>query len=93
MPVDPADVRKVVLEEKPGLTIDSPEAKRARAKLFGQWEMNYLSYNFAHDLKLPNSTGDPVAFLMYPQAETAEGRKDPLDPPAFKYEIASKELT
>jgi transglutaminase-like putative cysteine protease len=93
VPCDPADVRKVVLEEKPGLTIDDPIAKRARAKLFGQWEMNYLSYNFAHDLKLPGSSGDPVAFLMYPQAETAEGRKDPLDPAAFKYEIVSKEVT
>jgi transglutaminase-like putative cysteine protease len=92
VPVDPADVRKVILEEKPGLTLDDPIAKRARAKLFGQWEMNYLSYNFAHDVKLPSSTGDPVAFLMYPQAETAEGRKDPLDPPAFKYEIVSKEV-
>lgn len=93
VPVDPADVRKVILEEKPGLTLDDPIAKRARAKLFGQWEMNYLSYNFAHDVKLPGSMGDPVAFLMYPQAETAEGRKDPLDPAAFKYEIASKEVT
>jgi transglutaminase-like putative cysteine protease len=93
VPVDPADVRKVILEEKPGLTLDDPIARRARAKLFGQWEMNYLSYNFAHDVKLPNSTGDPVAFLMYPQAETAEGRKDPLDPAAFKYEIVSKEVT
>jgi transglutaminase-like putative cysteine protease len=92
VPVDPADVRKVVLEEKPGLTLDDPIAKRARAKLFGQWEMNYLSYNFAHDIKLPGSTGDPVPFLMYPQAETSEGRKDPLDPPAFKYEIVSKEI-
>jgi transglutaminase-like putative cysteine protease len=92
VPVDPADVRKVILEEKPGLTLDDPIAKRARAKLFGQWEMNYLSYNFAHDVKLPSATGDPVAFLMYPQAETVEGRKDPLDPPAFKYEIVSKEV-
>ena len=91
VPCDPADVRKVILEEKPGLTLDDPIAKRARAKLFGQWEMNYLSYNFAHDVKLPGSTGDPVAFLMYPQAETAEGRKDPLDPAAFKYEMVSKE--
>jgi transglutaminase-like putative cysteine protease len=92
VPVDPADVRKVILEEKPGLTLDDPIAKRARTKLFGQWEMNYLSYNFAHDLKLPGSTGDPVTFLMYPQAETVEGRKDPLDPAAFKYEIVSKEV-
>jgi transglutaminase-like putative cysteine protease len=92
VPCDPADVRKVILEEKPGLTLDDPIAKRARAKLFGQWEMNYLSYNFAHDVKLPGSTGDPVAFLMYPQAETTEGRKDPLDPATFKYEIVSKEV-
>jgi transglutaminase-like putative cysteine protease len=93
VPVDPADVRKVILEEKPGLTLDDPIAKRARAKLFGQWEMNYLPYNFAHDVKLPGSAGEPVAFLMYPQAETAVGRKDPLDPATFKYEITSRETS
>jgi transglutaminase-like putative cysteine protease len=93
VPVDPADVRKVVLEEKPGLTLDSPEAKRARVKLFGQWEMNYLGYNWAHDVKLPNSSAEPVAFLMYPQAETAETRKDSLDPASFKYQLTSREIT
>jgi transglutaminase-like putative cysteine protease len=92
IPVDPADVRKVVLEEKPGLTLADPAPQRARAKLFGQWEMNYLAYNYAHDVKLPNSTGAPVAFLMYPQCETAEGRRDSLDPPTFKYEITSREV-
>jgi len=30
---------------------------------------------------------------MYPQAETAEGRLDSLDPDSFKYEITSKEIT
>jgi len=93
VPVDPADVRKVILEEKPGLTLDSPEAKRARAKLFGQWEMNYLGYNWAHDVKLPNSSAEPVAFLMYPQAETADSRKDSLDPATFKYQLTSREIT
>jgi transglutaminase-like putative cysteine protease len=92
VPVDPADVRKVILEERPGLTLEDPVAKRARAKLFGQWEMNYLPYNFAHDLALPGSPGAPVAFLMYPQGETASGRKDSLDPATFKYEIVSKEI-
>jgi hypothetical protein len=29
---------------------------------------------------------------MYPQAETAEGRLDSLDPDNFKYEITSKEI-
>jgi transglutaminase-like putative cysteine protease len=93
VPVDPADVRKVVLEEKPGLTLDSPEARRARAKLFGQWEMNYLGYNWAHDVRLPGSGGEPVAFLMYPQAETADARKDSLDPSSFKYQLTSREIT
>jgi hypothetical protein len=30
---------------------------------------------------------------MYPQAETGEGRLDPLAPDTFKYEITSKEIT
>jgi transglutaminase-like putative cysteine protease len=94
IPVDPADVRKVVLEEPPtGRTLADPVAKRARAKLFGAWEMNYLAYNYAHDLPLPNSTGQPIAFLMYPQAETADGRKDSLDPGTFQYQITARELT
>ena len=93
VPVDPADVRKVVLEEKPGLTLSDPIAQRARAKLFGQWEMNWFAYNYAHDVKLVNSPGAPVPFLMYPQAETIEGRRDSLDPAAFRYQITVREIT
>jgi transglutaminase-like putative cysteine protease len=92
VPVDPADVRKVVLEERGGIPLDDPTTKKARAKLFGQWEMNWLGYNYAHDVKLINSKDEAVAFLMYPQGETGEGRKDSLDPDAFKYKITSREL-
>ena len=93
VPVDPADVRKVVLEEPPaGRTLDDPLVKRARERLFGAWEMNFLAYNYAHDLELPNSAGKPIGFLMYPQAETAEGRKDSLDPASFRYRITAREL-
>jgi transglutaminase-like putative cysteine protease len=93
VPVDPADVRKVVLEEPPGnRPLDDPMVKKARERLFGSWEMNWMAYNFAHDVSLPGSGGPPLGFLMYPQAETAEGRIDPLDPDNFKYEIASKEI-
>ena len=93
VPVDPADVRKVVLEEKPGgLPLTDPQVLKARAKLFGAWEMNWLAYNYAHDVRLPGSTGAPVAFLMYPQAETAEGRRDTLDPDRFRYTIKSREI-
>ena len=94
VPVDPADVRKVVLEEPPGnRSLDDDMVKKARERLFGSWEMNWMAYNFAHDVSLPESTGNPIGFLMYPQAETADGRLDSLDPDDFKYEITSKELT
>jgi transglutaminase-like putative cysteine protease len=93
VPVDPADVRKVVLEEKPGgLALDDPQVRKARAKLFGAWEMNWMAYNYAHDVKLHDSPGPPVAFLMYPQAETGEGRRDSLDPDQFRYSIRSREI-
>jgi hypothetical protein len=67
--------------------------KRARVRLFGSWEMNWMAYNFAHDLSLPGSNGAPVGFLMYPQAETTEGRLDSLDPDRFKYEITAREIS
>jgi transglutaminase-like putative cysteine protease len=93
VPVDPADVRKVVLEEPPpGRTLEDPVVQKARRKLFGAWEMNYLAFNYGHDLTLPGASSPPLAFLMYPQCETAGARKDSLDPAAFKYEITAREV-
>jgi transglutaminase-like putative cysteine protease len=92
VPVDPADVRKVVLEEKPGLTLKDDVVVAAREKLFGAWEMNWLAFNSGHDLKLPGSTGSRIPFLMYPQGENAAGRFDSLDPDNFRYKITSREL-
>jgi transglutaminase-like putative cysteine protease len=94
VPVDPADVRKVVLEEPPGqLSLSDPKVVAARKTLFGAWEMNWLAYNFAHDLALPGSSGPKVGFLMYPQAEVDGERLDALEPDAFKYVITAKEIT
>jgi transglutaminase-like putative cysteine protease len=93
LPVDPADVRKVMLEEPPGhRPVDDEMVKKARARLFGSWEMNWMAYNFAHDVALPGSSGPLVGFFMYPQAETAHGRLDSLAPDNFKYEIMSREV-
>ncbi|HXW56305.1 MAG TPA: transglutaminase-like domain-containing protein [Candidatus Cybelea sp.] len=93
VPVDPADVRKVVLEEPPGNRPLSDEmVSLARKRLFGSWEMNWVAYNYAHDVALPGSAGQPLVYFMYPQAETAEGRVDPFDPDNFKYEITSKQI-
>jgi transglutaminase-like putative cysteine protease len=92
VPADPADVRKVMLEEPPGhRPLDDEMVRAARARLFGSWEMNWIAYNFAHDVTLPGSQGPTLPFLMYPQAETAQGRIDCLNPDAFRYEISSSD--
>ena len=93
VPVDPADVRKVVLEEKPGLKLDDPLVIEVRARLFGAWEMNWMPYNFAHDVELPDSTGPALGFLMYPQAEAGGKRLDSLDPESFRYTLTSREIS
>ena len=74
VPVDPADVRKVVLEEraKP-LAVDDPLVQAVRHKLFGAWEMNWLAFNTANEINLPHAREPKRTFLMYPQAETAAG--------------------
>jgi len=94
VPVDPADVRKVVLEEPPAnLALDDAKVVAARKALFGAWEMNWLAYNVAHDIALPGAKGPKVEFLMYPQSETAAERLDCLDPDNFKYVITAREAT
>jgi transglutaminase-like putative cysteine protease len=93
IPMDPADVRKVVLEEPPGnLNLQDEVVSKTRARLFGSWEMNWMGYNYAHDVVLPGSSGQPVVYFMYPHAETAFGRVDPFDPDSFKYEITVREI-
>jgi len=93
VPVDPADVRKVVLEEDGGTSLTHPKVQKARVRLFGTSEMNWLAYNYAADLKLPNSPGDPIAFFMYPQSETANERRDSLDPHSVRYRLTSRKIT
>ena len=71
IPVDPADVRKVMLEEQPNGQLTDPHVERARMQLFGSWEMNWVAFNDAHDVQLPGWSGKPLPFLMYPEAEIA----------------------
>ena len=90
VPVDPADVRKVVLEEPPGnLPVNDAKVEAARKRLFGGWEMNWLAYNMAHDITLPGSTvkAPKLPYLMYVNGETGGERLDQLEPDGFRYEI------
>ena len=93
VPVDPADVRKVALEEPPGnLPIGHEKVRDARPRLFGSWEMNWIGFNSAHDVVLPRSNAKSIGYFMYPQAETSNGRADSLDPDTFRYDIVVREI-
>lgn len=93
IPVDPADVRKVMLEEPPGhLPMDNPQVQAARVMLFGSWEMNWVVYNHGHDVSLPGSLLPPIPFLMYPNGETSAGRIDSLDADDFRYRITARQI-
>ena len=93
LPLDPADVRKVVLEQKVALA--SAEGRALRERMFGAWEMNWVGYNSATDIALPGSGGrkPDFPFLMYPCAFTDQGTLPCLDPAHFHYEITARELT
>lgn len=94
LPLDPADVRKVVLEQK--LALDSPEVRALRERLFGSWEMNWIAYNSATDMELPGAAPGQrpnLPFLMYPCAFTASGQPNCLDPARFRYQITARDVT
>lgn len=90
VPVDPADVRKVVLEEK--LALDDPRVIALRNRLFGYWEMNWVGFNNARDFTLPGKTGERLSYLMYPYAEFGDTRLDGRDPADFRFRLSSRRL-
>ena len=94
VPVDPADVRKVVLEEPPGnLPLDRRESgdrPRTAVRVVGD-ELDRLQLR-ARRRAARVEARRPVPYLMYPQGETANGRLDSLDPEAFSYEISVREV-
>jgi len=94
IPVDPADVRKVVLEEERDvlLPLDDPRVKLARRTLFGAWEMNWMAFNTAGDTRLTPETARPLGHFMYPYAEGAKGPLDYYDAQNFQYRMSAREL-
>ena len=92
--MDPADVGKVMRLESAEWIKDerNPLVVPVKRALFGGWEGNWMAFNNAHDVKLPEARGPKLGFLMYPQAENANGRYDALDPDNFKYTISAREI-
>jgi hypothetical protein len=93
--MDPADVAKVMRMETPEWIKSTQHGVVAPVykHLFGGWEGNWLGWNTAHDLQLPGAKEGVLHFLMYPVAETSEGRVDSYAPDSFKYTISAREIT
>ena len=92
--MDPADVAKVMRQETPEW-IKSPKnalVAPVNKALFGGWEGNWMAYNTAHDVRLPQAQGPQLGFFMYPAAENASGRLDSYAPDDFKYQISAREI-
>ena len=94
--MDPADVLKVMRQEKPEWIKDvsHPLIAPVNKALFGNWEGNWVGWNTGHDITLPGSGArQTLPFLMYPQGQNDSGRFDELAPDSFKYAISARELT
>jgi transglutaminase-like putative cysteine protease len=93
--MDPADVAKVMRQETPEWikSASNELVSPVNKHLFGGWEGNWMAYNVAHDVVLPNAKGPKLGFFMYPTAENAAGRLDSYAPDDFKYQISAREIT
>lgn len=92
--MDPADVAKVMRLETPEWikTTQHPVVTPVNRALFGGWEGNWMAWNMAHDVKLPQAQGPELGFFMYPVGETGGQRLDSYAPDDFKYQITAREL-
>ncbi|MEZ0360449.1 MAG: transglutaminase domain-containing protein [Hydrogenobacter sp.] len=69
VPADPADVRKLILEEH--LSLDDPKVRKVREFLLGNSDAHWIAFNSARDFSLepPLTSGEKINEFMYPIAE------------------------
>lgn len=90
VPVDPADVRKIML--KKGLTLKDPETRRWRDYFWGGWDPYRVRLAVGRDLILnPPQQGPPLNTFGYPYAEVGGQPLDALDPDSFRYTITYRQ--
>ncbi len=82
--VDPADVRKAILEQK--ITLE--QAKPLREYFFGAVDESRIAFGTGRDIILnPPQTSEPLNYFMYPYAE-ADGK--PLNEDLYGFNIGYK---
>ncbi|MDA8383981.1 MAG: transglutaminase domain-containing protein [Betaproteobacteria bacterium] len=91
IPVDPADVGKVVADGR--LSLSDPKVQAIRHRLFGFWEMNWVAFNHARDFTLDSPRpGLALNYFMYPEALVGGVRRESRVPSAFRYRIRARSL-
>jgi transglutaminase-like putative cysteine protease len=86
VPVDPADVRKMML--KHNLKLGDAKTKEYREYFWGAWDPYRVKLAVGRDLILnPAQQGAPINTFGYPYGEVGGKVLDWLDPATFKYTI------
>lgn len=86
LPVDPADVRKMMLVEN--LSLKDAKTNHYRDYFWGGLDGRRIKLGEGKDLTLnPSQHGAAVNYLMYPFAQIGTTTLDWLDPVTFKYTI------
>jgi len=89
VPIDPSDVRKIMLEKK----LNLGEEKEYREYYFGAVDASRISYGIGRDLILdPPQKGGRLNYFMYPYAEADGKALDDLFGFNLGYTITFKEL-
>lgn len=90
LPADPADVTKMRLTEKKEHS--DPAVQAVNDYLFGNWEMNWVGFNYGRDFDLsPEAEQAPINNFGYPYAEVDGDPLNYYEPKIFAYDYQSKE--
>lgn len=81
IPVNPADLRQAVLEEK--LAPDDGKITVLKKLLFGFWEMNWIALNAALEVTPKDSGASPLPFLATPYVVSGSSVVDTGDAERF----------
>ncbi len=92
VPVDPADVRKLMLKKK--LKFGDSVSRELRRYFWGAWDAYRIKLAMGRDLVLtPPQEGGPLNTFGYPYAESDGKALDWNNPASFKYTITSYQIT
>ncbi|MCU8001642.1 MULTISPECIES: transglutaminase-like domain-containing protein [unclassified Shewanella] len=90
LPADPADVTKMRLTEKK--EHNDPAVQAVNDYLFGNWEMNWVGFNYGRDFDLfPTAEQTPLNNFGYPYAEVDGDPVNYYEPKVFAYDYQSTE--